>query len=122
MGGQIQQHKSSAVKKSKTICAWLDRLTAEIERNLGQQIRLIFFADAGCITRTVHHRGEGIEIIGKAHPAGIAELSRIGLSAKEDGLGNEFRGNVRGLEHNFLARGIIGLNKHRFTSSGREEY
>ena len=80
----------------------------EVEGDFGEEVGLVFVAEAAGVAGGVDQGDEGVGVVGEADAAGVAELERSGLAAEEDGWRQE-GGGVGGVEDCFWLVLLAGL-------------
>src|SRR5713226_8152598 len=110
IGAEVHHHKLSAGDETDAVSAGLQGLTGDFERNLVEQIGLVFLLESRGVAGAVNHSRENIEIVSEVNAAAVAELHRRTLPAKKNAFRENFWRNVGGLEDNFLACGgrVVG--------------
>src|SRR5256885_2059588 len=90
IGAEVEQDELIAFEEAKAIGARLESLAADLERDFGEEVGLIFLAEAGGVAGIVDHAGENVGVVGKMNAAGVAHLNRRRLAAEENGFREEF--------------------------------
>jgi hypothetical protein len=85
-------------------------LTGDFERNLVEQIGLVFLLESRGVAGAVNKSRENIEIVSEMDATAVAELDRRTLPAEKNAFRENFWRNVGGFEDNFLACGgrVVG--------------
>src|SRR5712664_2684761 len=111
IGAKVHHHKLSAAEETEAVGAGLQGLTGYLQRNLVEQIGLVFLLESRGVAGAVNHSRENIEIIGEVNATAVAELHRRTLPAEKNAFRENLRRNVGGFEDNFLACGgrVVGL-------------
>src|SRR5260370_10496593 len=91
---EVHHHKLSAGDETDAVSPGLQGLTGDFERDLVQQIGLVFLLDCRGIAGVVNHSRENIEIVSEVHATAVAELDRRTLAAKKNALRENFRRDV----------------------------
>src|SRR5260370_21184790 len=112
IGAEVHHHKLSAGDETDAVSAGLQGLTGDFERNLVQQIGLVFLLESRGVAGAVNHSRENIEIVSEVNATAVAELHRRTLAAEKNAFRENLWRNVGGLEDNLLAGGgrVVGLD------------
>src|SRR5689334_10360950 len=108
IGAEVEQDEFTAFEEAKAIGTRLDGLAADLERDFGEEVGLVFLAEARGVTGVVDHASENVGVVTEMNAAGVAHLNRRGLAAEEVGFGKDFCLQVRGFEDNVFAVGSSG--------------
>jgi hypothetical protein len=103
VGAEVEDDEFVAFEEAKAVGAGLEGLAADLEWDFGEEIGLVFLAEAGRVAGIVDHAREHINAVGKLDAAGVAHLDWSGLAAEEDGFREELGRQVRGLEDDVFA-------------------
>src|SRR5260370_11999595 len=110
IGAEVHHHKLSAGNETDAVSAWLQGLTGDVERDLVEQIGLVFLVESRGVAGAVDHSRENIEIISEVNATAVTELHRRTLPAEKNAFRENLRRNVGGFEDYLFARSgrIVG--------------